>query len=460
MLSVGPVLYYGCYATILAVTGVCMWKPLPGIVQMELITASIIYIGSHLSLKQKEIDPVSGEKLTQHETLTYKDAMIFPVVASLGLLSLYLAYKLLSPYWVNLLLTVYMAVLAVGVVCEVSSPIMDTCLPSMLSEPFYKFSEGFASYFLIESITVTRLISLALGLCVGIGWVVTKSWVLHNVIAISFSIQAIALISVGSFKIAFLLLSLLFFYDIFWVFATDVMVTVAKSFEGPIKIIVPRSFDPLSYSILGLGDIVIPGIVIAMALRFDSHLHQKFLCGEAKKFEGDKGKAPNSTKVTPVASSASSSGDAATSATGTSSAASVNIHERFQKLFFYSSIVSYGIGLATTIVIMTIYKAGQPALLYLVPACMLGITIPGYICKNLNEVFGYNEISENEKANESGETEEPSEESRNEEKAQTKTQTPNEEKTQTKTPAPRQEETKAQETELDPSREPLLPKDD
>lgn len=32
-----------------------------------------------------------------------------------------------------------------------------------------------------------------------------------------------------------ILLSGLFLYDIFWVFGTDVMVTVAKSFEAPIK---------------------------------------------------------------------------------------------------------------------------------------------------------------------------------------------------------------------------------
>lgn len=33
----------------------------------------------------------------------------------------------------------------------------------------------------------------------------------------------------------FILLGGLFVYDIFWVFYTDVMVTVAKSFEAPIK---------------------------------------------------------------------------------------------------------------------------------------------------------------------------------------------------------------------------------
>jgi Signal peptide peptidase len=32
-----------------------------------------------------------------------------------------------------------------------------------------------------------------------------------------------------------ILLGGLFFYDIFWVFGTNVMVTVAKSFEAPIK---------------------------------------------------------------------------------------------------------------------------------------------------------------------------------------------------------------------------------
>ncbi|MGS7457275.1 hypothetical protein [Mycobacterium tuberculosis] len=31
----------------------------------------------------------------------------------------------------------------------------------------------------------------------------------------------------------------LFFYDIFWVFFTPVMVSVAKSFDAPIKVSVP-----------------------------------------------------------------------------------------------------------------------------------------------------------------------------------------------------------------------------
>jgi minor histocompatibility antigen H13 len=62
----------------------------------------------------------------------------------------------------------------------------------------------------------------------------------------------------------------LFFYDIFWVFGTDVMTTVAKSFEAPVKVLSPEGNN--DFLLLGLGDIVIPGIFIALMLRFDRHL--------------------------------------------------------------------------------------------------------------------------------------------------------------------------------------------
>ena len=53
----------------------------------------------------------------------------------------------------------------------------------------------------------------------------------------------------------------LFVYDVFWVFCTPVMVTVAKSFDAPIKLLFPRTLDLVSaerpFSMLGLGDIVV-----------------------------------------------------------------------------------------------------------------------------------------------------------------------------------------------------------
>lgn len=68
-----------------------------------------------------------------------------------------------------------------------------------------------------------------------------------------------------------LLLSMLFFYDIFWVFFTPVMVEVAKSFDAPIKLLFQRSAATATanagFSMLGLGDIVLPGLFVALVLR-------------------------------------------------------------------------------------------------------------------------------------------------------------------------------------------------
>jgi minor histocompatibility antigen H13 len=67
---------------------------------------------------------------------------------------------------------------------------------------------------------------------------------------------------------------LLFFYDIFFVLGTPVMVAVATNVDAPIKLLFPKAFAvsdaDAQFSMLGLGDIVIPGIFIALLLRFDA----------------------------------------------------------------------------------------------------------------------------------------------------------------------------------------------
>ena len=50
------------------------------------------------------------------------------------------------------------------------------------------------------------------------------------------------------------------------------MESVARDFEAPIKIVWPKELGaPVSsgFTLLGLGDIVLPGIFIALCLRFD-----------------------------------------------------------------------------------------------------------------------------------------------------------------------------------------------
>jgi minor histocompatibility antigen H13 len=69
-------------------------------------------------------------------------------------------------------------------------------------------------------------------------------------------------------------------------------------------------------AMLGLGDIVIPGIFVALLLRYDRSLN------------------------------------------------------RNSYFYFYTTFIAYVAGLAFTIFIMHWYKHAQPALLYLVPACL------------------------------------------------------------------------------------------
>jgi len=129
------------------------------------------------------------------------------------------------------------------------------------------------------------------------------------------------MLHLNNFVTGVILLSGLFFYDIFWVFGTNVMVTVAKSFEAPIKLVFPQDLienglNASNFAMLGLGDIVIPGIFIALLLRFD----------DSKK--------------------------------------------RKTRIYFYSTLIAYFLGLLATIFVMHVFKHAQPALLYLVPACM------------------------------------------------------------------------------------------
>jgi len=47
------------------------------------------------------------------------------------------------------------------------------------------------------------------------------------------------------------------------------MVSIAKSFDAPIKLLFPTSNSVRPFSMLGLDDIVIPGIFVALAFQFD-----------------------------------------------------------------------------------------------------------------------------------------------------------------------------------------------
>ena len=122
----------------------------------------------------------------------------------------------------------------------------------------------------------------------------------------------------GSYAIGCILLAGLFVYDVFWVFGTEVMVSVAKGLNAPVKILFPKALGvkPIPMSMLGLGDIVIPGIFVALMLRYDS------------------------------------------------------LRGVESQPYFVSNLVAYELGLCATVGVMHFFDSAQPALLYLVPACI------------------------------------------------------------------------------------------
>jgi len=115
-----------------------------------------------------------------------------------------------------------------------------------------------------------RLTFLSLACLVVAGFVTFKyygrqssqKWIYNNVIAISFSIYFLNKLLVTNYRNAVIYLLGMMVYDAFWVFGSDVMVTVASQFDCPIKLLIPQDPNSLQvrFSILGIGDIALPGI--------------------------------------------------------------------------------------------------------------------------------------------------------------------------------------------------------
>jgi minor histocompatibility antigen H13 len=223
----------------------------------------------------------------------------------------------------------------------------------------------------LGDVTISQLdlVGLVMSVASTAFYVWSKSWVYNNILAVVFCVHALQFIFLGNFKTGALLLSLLFFYDIFFVFGTDVMVTVAKNVDAPIKLQFPRDMttSPPQYSILGLGDIVIPGIFMSLCLRFDV-LKTLNLSKLESLIDGEKkGSQDNGTTMRYIISQ----GNAA------------------PKHYFLSVIVGYLIAIITTVVIMFIFNHGQPALLYLVPGCLLGVLITALIKGETKQVWEF-----------------------------------------------------------------------
>jgi len=139
---------------------------------------------------------------------------------------------------------------------------------------------GILRKILYKELTIAEVAGYTVAFFLFVWWLYTKHWVLNNVIAVLFVQCIVRIIRVKSLFVGTLLLSALFVYDIFWVFfssfvfGSNVMVTIATKVELPIKILVPY-FNPRPISqctLIGLGDLIIPGLVIAYSYKVTQKL--------------------------------------------------------------------------------------------------------------------------------------------------------------------------------------------
>ncbi|KAK9468299.1 signal peptide peptidase-domain-containing protein [Lipomyces arxii] len=220
--------------------------------------------------------------------------------------------------------------------------------------------------------TTADVLGVFVGLAVVFANHKTQHWILGNVLGTSFAFTSIRILTIDSFKTGYILLGGLFAYDVFFVFGTHIMVTVATSLTVPIKLTAPRpataSSPSGSNAMLGLGDIIVPAIFLSLCLRFDLwNFHRK-----------QPGLHYSSAR-------------------------------KFPKPFFHAGMVLYAVSLVVTIVVMHTFRTAQPALLYLCPGIGGAVALTALIRREWSVFWAYKEDLELEP--ESNKSEEPKTES-------------------------------------------------
>ncbi|ODO04951.1 hypothetical protein I350_05562 [Cryptococcus amylolentus CBS 6273] len=333
-----------------------------------------IVIGSYKSLKTPEdtkrrlrnaqkgkipLESDDDEDDGLEEPLTWWDSLLFPVIGSVVLLGFYGIVKYYGTEWLNKFMNAYFSIAGVFAIQSTFSTILSFLLGALgVTSTIYhvRVSSGFRQIFHLP-VTLSSLFLIPVAISIPAAYIYFgKPYILSNILALSLSTETLGLLKLDSFATGFMLLGALLVYDVFWVFATPVMVTVAKTIDAPIKILSPKTSpfaSPTEFSMLGLGDIVVPGLIIALCLRYDLYRYAQAHKGQ---------------NVTPKS--------------------------KFGRGYFNVAALSYVLGLGVTMAAMGWSGRAQPALLYLSPACTLGPLLYAAVRGELSQLWAYSESSE------------------------------------------------------------------
>ena len=283
---------YGSLAAVLAV-GTTPWLQdqrygyVPYFLGLALCS---MYIASHRGLTRQD-----------RETFGLRQTALAPVALSMSLFAIYCILRY-TPFDLASLVTCYFWLLGVvAVTSNVAVPVsaafgagwsetrlIDVPLPEGLAEDKVT-GEPVRSTPLTNAYAVAAVVGVVAAtadVACGHG-----NHTVNNFLATMIAADFLSLVGLGSFAAAGSLLVGLLCYDAFWVFGSgyvfgdgtadsNVMMAVATSdaFRGPFRLLFPRFEDVLNppppgalpFSLLGLGDVAVPGLLACLALRYDA----------------------------------------------------------------------------------------------------------------------------------------------------------------------------------------------
>lgn len=277
-----------------------------------------------------------------NEIISTDKAILFPFMASGALLFIYVLLNHIDNKVIILLFKIKFAVLGIGLIGDFMAPRIHFIFPSTINATIINKSIIICSHIINIDITTYKMIAYTIATTISTMYITNGHWTLNNMLAIAIAIRTISTVRISKFSTTFILLFLLLVYDIVWVFGTDVMMIVAHKFDVPIKLLLPVSVGRLT--IIGLGDMIIPGLLCVMALKFDVDVAL------------EKGNENTDDVRTPL---------------------------------FYSVLGGYGVGIVLAFFGMSIMNQAQPALLYLVPCCSLGLLYGAFLEDKLKRLCNY-----------------------------------------------------------------------
>lgn len=228
----------------------------------------IIYASFHEYLKSK-IEGIIVEKFI--EIKNPENLLIMSVV--IGIILIFLVVTNLFDKWIYLALFI-VGPLSLSMIFEAlfkKKNLLDTLETKSFEIPY------------VGSVTISYIVCLACGLFIHLIWLRSKNWFIGNIIAIAISIITIRIFKFTSFKFMSAMYALSFVYEYLWVYHKsnyyneNYKLTNGTPHEFPVKIVCPElissPFSACNY--LPIADIIIPGLLLMYARKFEEEKNSK-----------------------------------------------------------------------------------------------------------------------------------------------------------------------------------------